>query len=66
MGFHDFYAGYNGQGAAKLIIFLIAFLLDATTGFYSKFFLVIGTINWLWALVSLCVIKSEASGKALA
>ncbi|CAI8960036.1 MULTISPECIES: zinc ribbon domain-containing protein [Burkholderia] len=66
MGFHDFYAGYNGQGAAKLILFILVFLLDATTGFYSKFFLIVGTINWIWTLVSLCVVKADATGKAFA
>ncbi|KGC45678.1 NINE protein [Burkholderia pseudomallei] len=64
MGFHDFYAGYNGQGTVKLILFILAFLLDATTGFYSKFFLIVGTITWIWALISLCVVKADASGKA--
>ncbi|WP_232288920.1 TM2 domain-containing protein, partial [Burkholderia oklahomensis] len=66
IGFHDFYADYNGQGAVKLILFLIALFLDAATGFYSKFFLIIGVINWLWTLASLCSVKSDASGKALA
>lgn len=65
-GFHDFYAGYYGQGAAKLIILMIVFLLDATTGFYSKFFLIVAALNFLWTLISLCVIKSDASGKAFA
>ncbi|MGY6237041.1 zinc ribbon domain-containing protein (plasmid) [Burkholderia ambifaria] len=62
-GFHDFYAGYNVKGAIKLGLFVVAFLLDAMTGFYSKFFLIIATINWLWALGSICTNKAEVSGK---
>ncbi|WP_343300724.1 hypothetical protein [Burkholderia sp. MS455] len=41
LGFHDFYAGFNVKGAVKLGLFIVAFLLDATTGFYSKFFLIL-------------------------
>ncbi|WP_217471851.1 TM2 domain-containing protein [Burkholderia contaminans] len=63
LGFHDFYAGFNVKGAIKLGLFIVAFLLDATTGFFSKFFVLIGAINWLWAMGSICTNKAEASGK---
>lgn len=63
LGFHDFYAGFNIKGAVKLGLFVVAFLLDATTGFYSKFFLVIAAINGIWALGSICMNKADVTGK---
>lgn len=65
-GFHDFYAGYYGKGAVKLILLLVTLMLDAATGFYSKWFLVAAGITWIWTAVSLCTTRSDASGQAIA
>lgn len=65
-GFHDFYAGYYGKGAVKLILLLVALFIDAATGFYSKWFMVVAGITWIWTVISLCTTSSDASGQAMA
>lgn len=66
LGFHDFYAGYNGKGAAKLAIFCIPFLLDVATGFATGFSLIAAVINSIWALASICTVTEDAKGNAFA
>ncbi|MFM0184162.1 zinc ribbon domain-containing protein [Paraburkholderia nemoris] len=62
LGLHDFYAGYNGRGAAKLVILFIPFLLDATTGFATGFSIIAIVINGIWSLIDICTVKKDKSG----
>lgn len=64
-GFHNFYSGHNGAGGTKLGLFLIAFVLDASTGFYSAFSLVLLVIFELWALIEAFTVTSDARGNPL-
>jgi TM2 domain-containing membrane protein YozV len=50
LGIHNFYAGYNGRGVAQLLITLL------TCGFG-------GIISWLWAVVEVCAIQADATGR---
>jgi len=53
-GIHNFYAGYNGKGAAQLIVTI---LLG---------WLVIGfIITWLWALVEVFTVRQDARGNPM-
>jgi TM2 domain-containing membrane protein YozV len=54
LGFHNFYAGYNGRGAAQLIITL---LLG---------WLFIGiVISGLWSLIEVCAVTKDAEGNRM-
>ena len=64
-GFHNFYAGHVVSGAIKLFLFLIAFVMDLSTGFYSAFSLVLLVIFELWALVEAFTVKTDARGNAM-
>ncbi|MDY0746553.1 TM2 domain-containing protein [Paucibacter sp. R3-3] len=64
-GFHNFYAGYNVAGAIKLVIFGIAFVLDASTRFYSGFSVVALVIFAVWALIEVISVKADAGGNAM-
>ncbi|AMM15323.1 hypothetical protein AX768_02160 [Burkholderia sp. PAMC 28687] len=65
LGIHDFYAGYNGSGAAKLGILFVPFLLDASTGFVTGFSMIAGVINAIWALAQICTVKTDKAGNAM-
>ena len=64
-GFHNFYSGHNLSGGIKIGVFLIAFFLDATTGFYSAFSLVALVVFEIWALIEIMTVDSDASGKKM-
>jgi TM2 domain-containing membrane protein YozV len=64
-GFHNFYSGHNLSGGIKLVLFLVAFALDAITGFYSAFSLVLLVIFELWALVEIMTVNSDARGNRM-
>jgi TM2 domain-containing membrane protein YozV len=64
-GFHNFYSGHNGSGGIKLGLFLVAFALDASTGFYSAFSLVLLVIFELWALIEAFTVISDARGNPM-
>lgn len=64
-GFHNFYSGHNLSGGIKLGLFLIAFALDAITGFYSAFSLVLLAIFALWALIEIITVNSDARGNKM-
>lgn len=53
LGIHNFYAGYTGKGVAQLLISLL------TCGFG-------GVISWIWAVVEVCTIQVDASGRPFA
>src|SRR5262245_40279507 len=61
-GFHNFYAGHLVSGAIKLFLFLIAFMADLSTGFYSAFSLILLVIFELWALIEAFTVKADARG----
>jgi TM2 domain-containing membrane protein YozV len=65
MGFHNFYSGHNLRGAIKIGIFLIAFVLDASTRFYSGFSLVALVIFALWSLIEVITVKQDAAGNVM-
>ena len=65
LGFHNFYSGHNVTGAIKLAIFAAAFVLDASTRFYSAFSLVALVIFGIWSLIELIVVKDDAAGNAM-
>ena len=65
MGFHNFYSGHNLRGAIKIGIFLIAFVIDASTRFYSAFSLVVLVIFVLWSLTEVITVENDASGNAM-
>ncbi|MBK8792903.1 MAG: TM2 domain-containing protein [Holophaga sp.] len=50
LGIHNFYAGYTGKGVAQLLISVL------TCGFGS-------IISWIWAIVEVCTIQVDATGK---
>jgi len=64
-GFHNFYSGHNVSGGIKLGLFLLAFALDAITGFYSAFSLVLLVIFELWALVEAFTVNTDARGNQM-
>jgi TM2 domain-containing membrane protein YozV len=53
LGIHTFSAGYTGKGVAQLLISLL------TCGFG-------GVISWIWAVVEVCTIQVDASGRPFA
>ena len=53
LGVHNFYAGYNGRGAAQLVITLV-------TGLSGGFFLVA-----IWAFVECFIINTDAYGRRM-
>lgn len=65
LGFHNFYAGHVVSGAIKLVLFLITFVMDLSTGFYSAFSLVWLAIAWFWALVEAFAVKEDIRGNPL-
>jgi TM2 domain-containing membrane protein YozV len=65
LGFHNFYAGHVASGAIKLVLFLVTFVMDLSTGFYSAFSLVWLAIAWLWALVEAFAVKEDIRGNPL-
>ena len=64
-GFHNFYSGHNVSGGIKLGLFLLAFFIDATTGFYSAFSLVLLVIFELWALIEAFTVTTDARGNQM-
>lgn len=64
-GFHNFYSGHNVSGGIKLGLFLVAFVLDASTGFYSAFSLVLLVIFELWALIEAFNVSTDARGNQM-
>ena len=52
LGIHNFYAGYTGKGVAQLLISLL------TCGIGS-------IVSWIWAMVEVCTIQVDATGKPL-
>jgi TM2 domain-containing membrane protein YozV len=62
LGFHNFYSGHKAAGAIKVGVFLIAFALDAVTGFYTGFFFLALLVFYLWSLVEVITVKSDADG----
>ena len=63
-GFHNFYAGHVASGAIKLFVFLLAFVADLSTGFYSAFSLVALVVFELWALVEAFTVKADSRGNS--
>lgn len=54
LGIHNFYAGYNGKGAAQLIITLAL-----------GWFIVGLVITALWALIEVCTVTTDAKGNRM-
>jgi TM2 domain-containing membrane protein YozV len=65
VGFHNFYSGHYLRGGIKVGLFLVAFFIDALTGFYSAFSIVLLVLFTLWALVEVIVVKDDAAGNAM-
>ena len=53
LGLHDFYAGRNGRGAAKLLITLLSAFAFAP-------------VSAIWALVDVCTTDKDAKGAPMA
>jgi len=64
-GFHNFYSGHNGAGGIKFGVFLLAFVLDVSTGLQTGFSLVALVIFELWALIEIMVVNTDASGNKM-
>lgn len=64
-GFHNFYSGHNVSGAIKLVVLLIAFVLDASVRFHSAWSLVVAGIFGIWTLIELIVVRTDANGAAM-
>ena len=64
-GFHNFYSGDNVSGGVKLVLFLVALALDASTGFYSAFSLLLLVIFELWALIEAFTVTTDARGNQM-
>lgn len=54
IGIHNFYAGYSGRGLTQL---LLSLLLVWT--------FVVPTIIWIWAIVEVCTVTTDANGAPL-
>lgn len=52
LGVHNFYAGYTGRGATQLLITLLLFWLIFPLG-----------IVWLWNIIEIAVVTTDADGK---
>ncbi len=52
LGIHNFYAGYTGRGVAQLLITILS------CGFG-------GFISMIWAIIEICVVTEDASGRPL-
>ena len=66
IGLHNFYAGYNGRGATKIVLATITFLMDASTRFETGFFFVAAVPIAIWVLIELFTNTEDARGHALA
>lgn len=66
LGFHNFYSGHYVSGAIKLGVILLAFVVDATTGFYSAFSLVALAIFELWAIIEIIAVSTDGAGNKMA
>jgi TM2 domain-containing membrane protein YozV len=60
LGIHDFYLGYNGKGAAHLVLFFLGF---PTFGITSAVSAIWGLVDGILILTG--SIKTDASGKPL-
>ena len=49
LGAHNFYAGYNGKGAAQLCLSVL------TLGFASP-------MAWIWAVIEICIVTADSQG----
>lgn len=65
LGFHNFYSGHNLRGGIKIGALLFFLFLDATTGFYSAFSLVVAVISSIWALIEIISVTEDASGNPM-
>jgi hypothetical protein len=66
LGLHNFYAGYNGRGAAKLILSILGFAMDASTNFYSGFFYLTTGIAAVCTLIELFTTSTDRAGNVMA
>lgn len=58
LGIHNFYAGRTGIGIAQLIMWFISFLLSfVAVGLFGF------VILWIWALIEVCTVTQDGSGK---
>ena len=64
-GFHNFYSGHNVSGGIKLGLFLVAFVLDESTGFYSAFSLVLLVIFEILAIFESITVSTDARGNQM-
>jgi TM2 domain-containing membrane protein YozV len=54
LGIHNFYAGYNGKGAAQLVITLVL-----------GWFIIGFVVTAVWALIDVCTVTVDASGNRM-
>jgi TM2 domain-containing membrane protein YozV len=66
IGIHNFYANQNAVGAAKIGLFFVTLIVDASTGFYSGFFMIALVVNAIWALVEAISTKVDGNGTQMA
>lgn len=64
-GFHNFYSGRNLWGGIKIGVIILAIAIDATTGFYSAFSLVVIAICEILALIEIMVVTTDAAGNKM-
>ena len=65
LGIHDFYAGYNGRGAAKFCLLAFCFFMDATTPGGFVVTRLVAAIMALWTLFQLFMTTSDRAGNAM-
>jgi len=65
LGINNFYANENGMGAAKLGLFFAALIVDASTGFYSGFFMIALVLTAIWSLVEAFSTKVDGNGNQM-
>lgn len=64
-GFHNFYSGHNLSGGIKIGLILLAFVLDAATGFVTGWSLVAVVICEIWALLEIMVVNTDPLGNKM-
>lgn len=64
-GIHNFYAGRNIAGAAKLALLLLCLFFDAVSNFRTGWLTFALVITGLWALCELIFTKTDGQGNPL-
>lgn len=64
-GINNFYAGQNVAGGLKLGLLMVAFALDAITGFYTAFSLIVVVLTALWSIIEAIGSTEDGAGNKM-